>query len=417
VRILQLVSDWKWTGPAEPMLVLTRALRARGHEVELACPGPPPDANRSLWEEACRRHVAPFARLARGRGALQLGDRAEVARIARWLRPIAGGHGFDVVHCWHGRDHVLAARALGRKPPRRRGIGHAALRSASDPGSGPRLVRSWASAEPAPSWPWNRWLLGPGCDGLLCVSQGAVERHRRLRGGRPIAGAPGAVEADRLMPVSAWEGAREARAMRAALGVAAEAPLIGVVARIQRHRRFDLLLAAMQRLVRQRPDARLVLIGRGTHAEAVAREPVRRLGLEGQVVFAGYRVSDYATLLRTLDVFCFLVPGSDGSCRALLEAATVGLPLVGSRRGAIPEIVRDGVTGWLVEEDPDLLAEAWRALLADRIRRRAWGLAAARDARLRFAPERLAEVVEGFYESVVDGPSREASSRMPTSSR
>jgi glycosyltransferase involved in cell wall biosynthesis len=205
--------------------------------------------------------------------------------------------------------------------------------------------------------------------------------------------------------------------MRARLGVAEDAPLIGVVARIQRHRRFDLLLAAMQRLVRQRPDARLVLIGRGTHAEAVAREPVRRLGLEAQVVFAGYRVSDYAALLRTLDVFCLLVPGSDGSCRALLEAATIGLPLVGSRRGAIPEIIRDGVTGRLIEENPDQLAEAWRGLLADPIRRRAWGLAAARDARLRFAPERLAEAVEGFYETVAAGPSGEGSSWTPTSSR
>lgn len=413
MRILQLVSDWKWTGPAEPMLVLTRALRARGHTVELACPAPPPDANRSLWEEACRRGVEPFARLGRGRGALQVGDGEEVARIASWLRPAAGGPGFDVVHCWHGRDHVLAARARASLP--RPGGGRSVLRR--DRGDGPRLVRSLASAERTPGWPWNRWLLGPGCDGLLCVSQGAVESHRHLRGGRPIARAPGAVEADLLMPVSAWEGAREARAMRAGLGVAEDAPLIGVVARIQPHRRFDLLLAAMQRLVRQRPDARLVLIGRGTHAEAVAREPVRRLGLETQVVFAGYRVSDYAALLRALDVFCFLVPGSDGSCRALLEAATIGLPLVGSRRGAIPEIIRDGVTGRLVEENPDPLAEVWRALLSDPVRRRAWGWAAARDARLRFAPERLAEAVEGFYETVCVGPPTEGSSWTPTSSR
>lgn len=415
MRILQLVSDWKWTGPAEPMLVLTRALRARGHGVELACPAPPLDANRSLWEEACRRGVEPIGRLGRGRGALRAGDGEELARIAGWLRPAGGRPGFDVVHCWHGRDHVLAARALGRTSLRGSGGKRAARRR--DRGDAPRLVRSLASAERTPGWPWNRWLLGPGCDGLLCVSEGAVEAHRRLRGGRPIARAPGAVEADSLMPVSAWEGAREARAMRAGLGVAADAPLIGVVARIQRHRRFDLLLAAMQRLVRTRPDARLVLIGRGTHAEEVARQPVRRLGLEASVLFAGYRVSDYAALLRALDVFCFLVPGSDGSCRALLEAATVGLPLVGSRRGAIAEIIRDGVTGRLVEEDPDQLAEVWQGLLSDPVRRRAWGLAAARDARLRFSPERLAESVEGFYETLGGGAEGQESSWTPTSSR
>jgi glycosyltransferase involved in cell wall biosynthesis len=204
----------------------------------------------------------------------------------------------------------------------------------------------------------------------------------------------GAVEAERL------EATRDVASVRAELGVSAETPLIGVVARIQPHRRFDLLLAAMQRLVRERPDARLVLIGRGTHVDAVARLPARRLGLEEAVILAGYRVEDYGALLRALDVFCFLVPGSDGGCRALLEAATLGLPLVGSGRGAIPEIVRDGRTGLLVDEDPERLAGAWLELITHEERRRALGKAAALDARARFVPRRLAEDVEGFYSEV-----------------
>ena len=47
--------------------------------------------------------------------------------------------------------------------------------------------------------------------------------------------------------------------------------VIGIVARVQRKRRFDLLLAAMQRLAARQPRARLLIIGRGTHLEKVAR--------------------------------------------------------------------------------------------------------------------------------------------------
>ena len=38
VNILQITSDWKWTGPAEPMLLVLEALRLRGHQVSLVCP-------------------------------------------------------------------------------------------------------------------------------------------------------------------------------------------------------------------------------------------------------------------------------------------------------------------------------------------------------------------------------------------
>jgi glycosyltransferase involved in cell wall biosynthesis len=194
------------------------------------------------------------------------------------------------------------------------------------------------------------------------------------------------------------EGA--ARGARQALGVPEDAFLIGIVARMQVHRRFDLLLAAMARLVTLHPEARLVIFGRGTRAEEVVGNPVRALGLEQNVVRAGYRTDDYIRLLSAMDLVTYLVPGSDGSCRALREAAALGLPLVGTRRGAIPEIIVEGETGLLVEEDPVALAGAFAALIRDPVRRCAMGEAARRDARVRFEPARLAEFIEGFYESV-----------------
>jgi glycosyltransferase involved in cell wall biosynthesis len=124
------------------------------------------------------------------------------------------------------------------------------------------------------------------------------------------------------------------------------------------------------------------------------------------VVFAGYRAGDYADVLRSIDVFTFLVPGSDGSCRALLEAAACGIPAVTTRRGALAEIVVDGETGLLADETPASLAAAWQALLDDPSRRTAMGAAASKRAEQCFAPERFAEIALRLYDEALSARSK-----------
>ncbi|HEY5659067.1 MAG TPA: glycosyltransferase family 4 protein, partial [Myxococcota bacterium] len=316
MKVLQLTSDWKWTGPASPMLQLQLALRAQGHEVELACATAPDGAESSLAAEARKAGVEPVLMLSRARGVRWRRDAADAQR----LRALVESRGFDVVHTWHTRDHVLALRAVGRR--RRAGL--------------TRVVRSYKSAEPISAAPWNRWLFGPGSDGLVCVSPRAAEANRRLRGGRPVLGAFGAVDLERFRP-----GAPD-KAVRESLGLEPGQAVVGIVARAQRHRRFDLLLEAAAGLAGSHPEARLLVIGRGTHIRETAHEPALRLGISDRVIFAGYRTTDSVDVLRSIEVFSFLVPGSDGGCRALLEAAACGIPAVTTARGALPELVVEG---------------------------------------------------------------------------
>jgi glycosyltransferase involved in cell wall biosynthesis len=355
------------------MLRLALALRERGHEVELGCPEAP-EPRRSLSTEARAAGLPPQLELSRGRGARWLRDRADAQRLQSHLR----ARDIEIVHCWHTRDHVLAWRAAGA---RRR--------------SGPTaLVRSYRRAEAIRRVPWNRWLFGAATDGLLCVSPCTAERNARLRSGRPIEGLFGAVDLERFRP-----GAPDPHT-RVALGLPPSGPVVGIVARAQHRRRFELLLAAAARFFQGMPQARLLVVGRGTHRRQLAERPAARLGIGDRVVFAGYREADYGEVLRTIDLFTFLVPGSDGTCRAVLEAAACGIPAVTTRRGALPEIVSDGETGVLVDEDPEALAEAWQALLVTPQRRRSMGEAARRRAECLFAPERLADQVASFYEQV-----------------
>ena len=373
MKVLHLTSDWKWTGPAEPMLLLHTALRDRGHEVELACAEPPPQVGeRGLAGEARLRGARPLLSLERARGIRWWRDRDDARRLSLLVRE----RGIEVLHAWHSRDHMLAIRAAR--------------------GSSAAVVRTLAGSQLISGAPWNRWLFGPGADGLLCCSSEVERACARLRFGRPTVACLGAVDPARFRPSSG--GGQDSRArQRAKLGLALDAPVIGVVARVQRHRRFDLLLEAMRELLQTHPRARLLIVGRGTHIDEVARRPAAALGIAEQVVFAGYRRDDYSDVLRALDLLTFLVPGSDGTCRAVLEASACGLPTVATRRGALPEIVLDGETGLLIEENPRALASAWRRLIDDPAARAALGARAAARAGDVFQPDRLAADVEALY--------------------
>ena len=369
MRILYVTGDWKWTGPAEPMLSAASGLRAHGHRVELAFPVAPDGVAGALDARARERDLDPVLRLERRRGFLPLRDRDEVRRLRALL--VEGRHA--VVHAYHTRAHLLALFAA-------RGLAT-------------RVVTTWTHGEPLPRAPWRRLRLAPRwTDGLVVLSEGIAASARGI-GWPPdrVAIVPGVVDTERFRPREASEE------LRAALGIDPGERVLGVVARIQPHRRFGLLLEALERTRRVAPGLRLLVVGRGTRAREVLEEPVRARGLERQVVRSGYRREDYRDVLALMSALVFLVPGSDGSCRAVLEAMAMGIPTIATRRGILPEIVCDGETGRLVDEAPEGLAEAMLEVWRDP---EAWALrgkAARARAVGRYTVEAQAERLERFY--------------------
>jgi glycosyltransferase involved in cell wall biosynthesis len=371
VRILHVTADWKWTGPAEPMLHAVTALRERGHHVDLACAPTIAGHAGALPERARERGVEPAHWFARRQGYVPVRDAGEVRRLRAFVR--AGR--YDVVHAHHTRDHLLCRRALGSR------------------GSAPKLVFSWHHGDPLPrSW-WAPWLLGPkGNDGLVCLSE-SIARSAREGMGWPaerVAVVPGAVDSERFAP------AEPDTALRAELGLEPSHRVVGVVARLQPHRRFDLLLEAFARALASAPELRLVVVGRGTRAREVLEEPVERMGLGHAVIRAGYRSTDYAALLALLDALVFLVPGSDGSCRAVLEAMATGVPVIASHRGVLPETV-SGETGAIVDEEPAALAAAFLDVARDPGAWKARGEAARRSMKTERQPAAGADRLEALY--------------------
>jgi len=122
--------------------------------------------------------------------------------------------------------------------------------------------------------------------------------------------------------------------------------------------------------------------------------------------FPGYRTDDYVDFLAAADLKLFLVPGSDGTCRAVREAMALGKPVVASSRGMLPELVSHGVTGLVVEDTPDNLARAILLLAGQPDLRRKMGEAARESALRDFRPEKQAQQVGAFYEALLSQSSR-----------
>jgi L-malate glycosyltransferase len=152
------------------------------------------------------------------------------------------------------------------------------------------------------------------------------------------------------------------------------------------------------RVAREIPSV-LVMVGDGPD-RVDAEEEARRLGVQDCVFFLG-KLEAVAPLLASADLF--LLPSqSESFGLSALEALATGVPVVGSRVGGIPEVVRDGETGALCAVgDVEAMAREAVALLKDDALWHATSTLAAADARKRFSLDQVLRRYEAFYESAL----------------
>jgi N-acetyl-alpha-D-glucosaminyl L-malate synthase BshA len=153
--------------------------------------------------------------------------------------------------------------------------------------------------------------------------------------------------------------------------------------------------------IHDRVPSRLVMIGDGPDRPAAERHAAE-IGLQEAVDFVGEQY-ELVPWLSSADLF--LLPSSQESFGlAALEAMSCGVPVIASRAGGLPELIEDGVTGF-VREDTDLdgMADLGVALLADTGLRTKIGDAAAADVRRRFSVDHIVPQYEAFYADVIAG--------------
>jgi len=149
------------------------------------------------------------------------------------------------------------------------------------------------------------------------------------------------------------------QAVRAALGLAPANFVVGVVGHIIPRKGQIYLIRALPEVVRHAPQVRVLLVGREHPPKygVQMRHEIERLGVGAHVLWMGER-TDVPRLMQAMDLYC-LPTLSEMLPLAMLEAMWVGLPIIATHVGGIPEAITDGVEGWLIPaKDPAALAQA-----------------------------------------------------------
>lgn len=359
LRVMHLNTARTWRGGERQVLLLARGLGERGHANLLVCqPG-------SRLAVQARREAVPVREMA-VRGEWDLVACARLAGLAREFRA-------DLCHLHTAHAHTvgLLAGLWGRMPPR-----VVSRRVDFRPRANPLSVLKYR-------WPGQAYIAVSENVRRVLISAGVhPERVRTIYSGIP--GTVGARDSD-------GDGAVD-------LGIEPEKRIVVSVAALAPHKDPVTLLRAARRVVDQMPDVHFLLLGEGPLARRVRRE-VETLRLGGNVTVAGFRDDVKAILSRS----CVFVSSSwlEGLGTSLLDAMAAGLPVVATRVGGIPEIVRHDREGILVPpRNPQALAEALMTVLRSGGRARAFG-EAGRVRAGEFDIARTVRETERFYRDVL----------------
>ncbi|MBK9178308.1 MAG: glycosyltransferase [Acidimicrobiales bacterium] len=357
-RVLQLLGP-STGGIRRHVVTLTAELRRRGWEVAVAGPAGVLDGVGEL---------DAVVDVPAGSSAVQ------ALRARRQLAPLL--RGADLVHA-HGLKAGWVAGSLRSRPPLVVTVHNLVLDEAAGPA--------------APVLRVMEGMLPGRADAVIAVSPGIAERFAGSRAAGRITVVP---------PVGPGPQPTHTPAeTRRALGVDPAAPLVVTVARLHPQKGLDVLLDATAALRERLPLVRLALVGQGP-LEQELRDRAVRLGLGGVVVFAG-ATPNAADQLAAADVVAVPSLWESGPL-VVAEALELGRPVVSTPVGFVPELVEDGVSGWLV---PIGDAPALAAALQDALTNPSEGARRVAAARTRAADHldrgRLVDAVAAVYRATL----------------
>jgi glycosyltransferase involved in cell wall biosynthesis len=352
-----------WGGGQEQSLGLARALAARGHRTCFVS-----QQGSALAERSAVTDLEHRALPIRGLRGL-LGQR-QLRRLFRSLRP-------DLVHVHDSAAQLPAIWALG------------ALRGAGSARRKPRLVVTRRTVFPIRHRyrPLSYHLL---CDRVICISE-AVRQclvHAQVSSGKLVV-IPDFVDCAHFDPAAVVAERHDER------------PTILSIGRLTREKGHRVLLEAMARVVQAVPSARLRVCGIGEE-EARLKKFAEAGGISSQVAFVGF-VPDPRTELASADVFA--MPSlSEGLGVAVLEAMAMGVPVVATDAGGLPEAVAHGESGLVVPAGhAEALAEALVSLLRDPARRREMGRRGRERVLAYYDKPKVVDRIVALYQEVLAG--------------
>jgi glycosyltransferase involved in cell wall biosynthesis len=383
--VLRVIARLNMGGPALHVAYLTAGLARRGYETTLVAGSlAPGEDSMAFVAEELGVDVVRIEEMQRDISPLQ--DAVAVLRLARLIRR------------WRPRilhTHTAKAGALGRlaavlagnaRPPIVIHTFHGhVLRGYFDPVRAAafrqleRLLARMSTALVAVS-PEVR-------DDLVSLGVARRERFAVIRVG---------IELEQRV---AADGRLRAETRRM-LGLGPDPFAVGWLGRMTGVKRTEDVLLAFQRLRATGVDARLCLVGDGPDRAATERR-AHELGVMRHTLFLGFQ-EDVAPFYAAFDAL--VLPSlNEGTPVSAIEALAAGRPVVATRVGGVPDVVRDGEDGFLVDPGAvDDLAARLAQLAADPELRERMGVAGRSRVLSRYAVERLVDEVDLLYRSLLE---------------
>lgn len=318
-----------------------------------------------------------YRRAVEGADLVGLAPRNEIDLAAAWrLSRILRQYRPDIVHAHDPHAVAMAATALsfGAVAP------------------APPLVASRRVDFRLAGNSFSRWKYRQVAH--FIAASGAI-RDILVRDGIPPAQVSVVHDGIDVARVQRWPSAD----LRTAFWLPHGVPVAVNVGALVAHKGQKFLLDAWPLVMRDVPDAHLVILGEGELRRPLEHQ-VKELHLERAVRLPGFR-DDVLSLVRSADLFV-MSSVTEGLGSAVLDAMALGLAVVGTRAGGIPEAVVDGETGLLVAPgDARALAAAIARLLKDPLLRERLGHAGRVRVERHFGVDRLVEGTMAVYDAVV----------------
>ncbi|MEW5803974.1 MAG: glycosyltransferase [bacterium] len=307
MKVLHVDTGKEWRGGQRQVFFLHQGLTSLGIE--------------SLVAAHPRGHL--FQRSAEPKTPLSSRGECDLVAACRLAR-ILGRFSPDIAHAHDAHAHtlLLLATVFNGKP---------------------RLVVSRRVDFSITRSPWSRWkYLNPRLDKIITVSQGIknVLIHDGLPENRISVVHSGVAVTQRPRTTEA------SLEVRQRLPIPAGAKIVGCVANFAGHKDHRTLLRVFQALAEKERDVYLLLVGDGP-LYAEIRAESQKIPCADRIVFTGYQEDVYPYLMN-FDVF-ILTSYLEGLCTSLIDSLVCQVPIVASRTGGIPEVVRDGENGFLVD--------------------------------------------------------------------
>jgi glycosyltransferase involved in cell wall biosynthesis len=370
LNILQLINVRWYNACAYYAVTLSYALNRRGHRVIVAGdPESPPlleakDLGLQVYEDLYLSCTSPWM----------------IVYNVKRMADLVKRENIDIINAHRGEAHLVAALY---KYISRRNL---------------PLIRTRGDARPPDNNVFNRYLNNKLTDGIIVTAESLKRGYLQDLNMRPdkVSRISGGIDDESFCPRPPHQRWKER------LGINADDLVVGMVGRLSPVKGHRYFIQAAKIVLAKTPKVKFVIAGEDAQIKASELQlVVKKSNLENDFRFVG-EIDDVREIVSIFDVGVVASVGSETICRVALEYMAMGKPVVGTSVNAIPEVIKNGVNGFVVEPgNGEALGEAILKLVQDKEERVSFGNRARSSVEEDFSLGRFAQVTEDVYFNLV----------------